>query len=246
MKFGKNLRPCVPNFSGPYREFILKHISQFYFLHVWFCSLLFCPLTLSHDCLRNKVHFFHWEIIWHGSGVNLVKREEARGSVFPNDNKIVAAFRGMHVSPAKHSYASVRGRQTDGRTDRQTDKVIPMCRYASQATQKYCTSILIFILGGKINPQMLFIVTFISWNRTSQINTRSVVMWSVSVSLSIANISFTMLHRIRTTDKCKYMYVFIKAKPLPINVHLPSTSYMLEQFTQDYVTIIHVNFESIF
>ena len=38
----------------------------------------------------------------------------------------------MHVSPAKHSYASV----TDGRTDRRTtDKVIPMCRYALQATQ---------------------------------------------------------------------------------------------------------------
>ena len=41
------------------------------------------------------------------------------------------------MSPSKHSYASV----TDGRTDRQTDgrtmdKVIPMCRYASQATQK--------------------------------------------------------------------------------------------------------------
>ena len=31
---------------------------------------------------------------------------------------IVAAFRGMHVSPAKHSYGSV----TDGRTDRQTDR----------------------------------------------------------------------------------------------------------------------------
>ena len=31
--------------------------------------------------------------------------------------KIVAAFQGMHVSPAKHSYESV----TDGRTDRQTD-----------------------------------------------------------------------------------------------------------------------------
>ena len=55
--------------------------------------------------------------------------------------KIVAAFRGMHVSPAKHSYASVADgqtdRQTDGRTDgRTTDKVIPMCRYASQVTQK--------------------------------------------------------------------------------------------------------------
>ena len=51
-----------------------------------------------------------------------------------NHPKIVAAFRGMHVSPAKHSYGCV----TDGRTDRQTtDKVIPMCRYASQATQKH-------------------------------------------------------------------------------------------------------------
>ena len=50
---------------------------------------------------------------------------------------IVAAFRGMHVSPAKHSYGSVTDRQTDGQTYGQTtDKVIPMCRYASQATQK--------------------------------------------------------------------------------------------------------------
>ena len=47
--------------------------------------------------------------------------------------KIVAAFR-MHVSPAKHSFGKCDRKvlQTDG----QTDKVIPMCRYASQATQK--------------------------------------------------------------------------------------------------------------
>ena len=33
---------------------------------------------------------------------------------------------------------SVTTGQTDGQTDRQTpDKVIPMCRYASQATQKF-------------------------------------------------------------------------------------------------------------
>ena len=58
----------------------------------------------------------------------------------------MAAFRGMHVSPAKHSSRIVTDgrtdRRTDGqterRTDRQTtDKVIPMCRYASQATQKW-------------------------------------------------------------------------------------------------------------
>ena len=37
------------------------------------------------------------------------------------------------MSPVKHSYAS----ETDGQTDRQTtDKVIPMCRHASQATLK--------------------------------------------------------------------------------------------------------------
>ena len=33
--------------------------------------------------------------------------------------KIVAAFPGMHVLPAKHSSESV---QTDGQTDRQTDR----------------------------------------------------------------------------------------------------------------------------
>ena len=50
--------------------------------------------------------------------------------------KIVAAFRGMHVSPASVTDRRT-DRQTDGQTDgRTTDKVIPMCRYASQATQK--------------------------------------------------------------------------------------------------------------
>ena len=49
--------------------------------------------------------------------------------------KIVAAFRGMHVLPAKHSYVWLR-RKCDYPTNRQTlEKVIPMCCYASQATQ---------------------------------------------------------------------------------------------------------------
>ena len=45
----------------------------------------------------------------------------------------------MHVSPAKQSYAWLRRKcdyRTDPHTDRQMlDKVIPICRYASQATQ---------------------------------------------------------------------------------------------------------------
>ena len=36
----------------------------------------------------------------------------------PGNLKIVAAFRGMLVSPAKHSYASVTDRPMDGQTDR--------------------------------------------------------------------------------------------------------------------------------
>ena len=52
----------------------------------------------------------------------------------------MAAFLGMHVSPAKDSYAwlpleSVTTGQTHRRTDRQTpDKVIPMCHYHRSQT----------------------------------------------------------------------------------------------------------------
>ena len=54
-----------------------------------------------------------------------------------NMKKIVAVFRGMHVSPAKHSSWSLTDGQKDRQTDGQTtDKVIPICRYVSQATQK--------------------------------------------------------------------------------------------------------------
>ena len=55
---------------------------------------------------------------------------------------IVAAFQGMHVSPAKHSYVWLPRKVwlPDRQTHRQMpDKVIPMCRYASQATQKVDT-----------------------------------------------------------------------------------------------------------
>ena len=66
-------------------------------------------------------------------GINEIINQDLRSN-------IVAAFRGMHVSPAKHSYAWLPRKcdyRTDIWTDRQTlDKVIPMCHYALQATQK--------------------------------------------------------------------------------------------------------------
>ena len=55
------------------------------------------------------------------------------------DIKIVAAIRGMHVrNIASESVTEKCDGRTDRQTDKQTtDKVIPMCRYASQATQKW-------------------------------------------------------------------------------------------------------------
>ena len=56
---------------------------------------------------------------------------------------IGAAFRGMHVSPVKHSYARLPRKcdywtdRQDTRMDRQMpDKVIPMCRYTLHEKQK--------------------------------------------------------------------------------------------------------------
>ena len=55
----------------------------------------------------------------------------------------MAAFQGMRVSPANHSYARLPRKcdyWTDTKTERQTpDKMIPMCRYASQTTQQNTT-----------------------------------------------------------------------------------------------------------
>ena len=68
--------------------------------------------------------------------INMIK-----SSMFSNlilmTKKTVAAFRGMHVSPAESVTDGRTDRRTDGRTDgRTTCKVIPTCRFASQATQK--------------------------------------------------------------------------------------------------------------
>ena len=69
----------------------------------------------------------------------------------------MAAFRGMHVSPANHSSAWLPRKMTTGQTDGQMpDKVIPMCRYASQVTQK-----LAVVLFVNINTSYIFTHAFI-------------------------------------------------------------------------------------
>ena len=95
----------------------------------------------AHFCMREKVKKSGgWRSIA-GCANTCNKHNIRNGTSIIN---IVAAFRGMHVSPAKHSYAWLprkcdyrTDRHMDGQTDRQTPyKVIPMCRYATQAKQK--------------------------------------------------------------------------------------------------------------
>ena len=79
----------------------------------------------------STLFFLHWEMKEHWSLVNHVKHEAFLSYLyatsvlsFPNANiKIVAAFRGMHVWPAKHRFGKCDRKvwQTDGRTDRRTD-----------------------------------------------------------------------------------------------------------------------------
>ena len=78
--------------------------------------------------------YLHHRSLWH-------LQISCPSSYTPN---IVAAFRGMHVSPAKHSYAWLPRKcdyRTDGRTDRQTDAgqsdpYVPLC-FAGD-TINYC------------------------------------------------------------------------------------------------------------
>ena len=57
----------------------------------------------------------------------------------------MAAFRGVHVSPWKHSYTWL----PDGQTPY---NVIPMCQYASQATQKVMINIIASPKGNNNPP----------------------------------------------------------------------------------------------
>ena len=52
----------------------------------------------------------------------------------------MAAFLGLHVSPAKQTIHDYQERVTTGQTHRKMqDKVIPLCPYALQVTQLECS-----------------------------------------------------------------------------------------------------------
>ena len=137
--------------------------SRRYIIHVMQKLLKLFPILIwldSFPLLSQRTWTVHYYPISHTFPFNRLQLffSESRGSenwfcclfsgslgwswVIIRIENIVAAFQGMHVSPAKHSYAwlprkcDYQESVTTGQTDRQTpDKVIPVCLYASQATQ---------------------------------------------------------------------------------------------------------------
>ena len=90
-----------------------------YYVHLWFFFTVYtiCPNLLN-------LLIFFWEQLYFS--ISFPSREMSLWSSLWTFccRKIVAAFQGMHVSPAKHNFGKCdrrTDRQTDGRTDGQTD-----------------------------------------------------------------------------------------------------------------------------
>ena len=113
-----------------------------------------------------------WHVISHWKGKKYFYPYIYKRIILCNKNT-VAAFRGMHVSPAKHSYAWLR-RKRDYRTDRRTKW--SLCTAMLRRRHNYPSK--------RFHCYIYFI--------KSSLSTRSVVTWPVSVSLSIVNFSFTI------------------------------------------------------
>ena len=80
------------------------------------------------------------------------------------------------MSSAKHSYAPVPDRQTDRQTQ---DKVILMCRYASQATQKT-------IFSTEVKVKVRLSLTLVSFERAS------LVEYECQISPNMKSLSLTV------------------------------------------------------
>ena len=95
--------------------------------HCYAFSLLLWPSGLKKKFVKEG-DLNH--LLWHHSFVSIVQTTPVRGYIWVLHyyhltvlKNIVAAIRGMHVSPAKHSFGKCDRKvwQTDGQTDRQTD-----------------------------------------------------------------------------------------------------------------------------
>ena len=107
---------------------------------------------------------------------------------------IVAAFRGMHVSPAKHSYAWLPRKcdyRTDTRTDRQTDAgqsdpYVPLC-FAGDTKTTRCIMLFPRLLA------MTFTILDLVKDHWEEFNNRNVCTYSPYCSFH-PNLKWCMRH----------------------------------------------------
>ena len=99
----------------------------------------------------------------------------------------------MHVLPAKHNFARLP-RKCDYRTDTQTDKVIPMCHYASQGTQKRMSityKIIYLLLSvGPVWCWFCLSVQYVAVCPSSMLLSVCPVCCCLSVRPSVCNLTF--------------------------------------------------------
>ena len=127
-----SFRDVEKHFYSPY----VRHLTSIYFCKVantWFC---FAPFKVKKKLCEIGLQRNQWR-----------EKEGEVSELFCCDNcqckwiNIVAAFKGMHVSPAKHSYAWLPRKcdyRTDGQTDAgQSDPYVPLCFAGDTKTNRH-------------------------------------------------------------------------------------------------------------
>ena len=107
----------------------------------------------QHKNMAHQFNAIYWKI--HGADYLTRAHHELLSPAF---NNIVAAFRGMHVSPAKHSYAwlprkcDYRDRRSDRRTDRRRTKwslcAAMLCMRHKNETNSYFSGVCCNMVPG--------------------------------------------------------------------------------------------------
>ena len=129
---------------------------------------------------------------------------------------IVAAFQGMHVSPAKHSYAWLPRKrdfrtdtQTDGQTDAgQSDPYVPLC-FAGDTIKKKKSSLIISHVQI-IEQQVISHENKLSWLNLGCWPHENEVMWSICCEQSF--VLLCLLH----TVKILPLFYFRPLAPPPL------------------------------
>ena len=93
----------------------------------------------------------------------------------------MAAFRGMQVSPAKHSYASVTDGQTDRRTDGRRTKWSLCVAMLRRRHNKNCTYRVFFFISWKTSLQYHSVLILISHMQGQEIAIMEITGTDVNV-----------------------------------------------------------------